>query len=395
METVFVFFGGVSTEHDVSIVTALLAVLPPIKASGKFNVEPVYIAKDGAWYWDEKLANIKLYSSGEIDQYLLKLKPASIEFTQGGAHLTRTAGLTGRRKSQKIDIAYSALHGTNGEDGSWQGLMKMAGVPFVGCGLESSVITMNKVLSKQLAEQAGINITKYIKFSGYEFIKNTKNILAKINKNLQYPLFVKPAHLGSSIGISKVRKKDELLNAIEVALHHDDLCLVEEGVEDLIEITLPITGTTEDPILAGVEQSKLNDDGVFDFDAKYIGQGGKKGKGAKVAGSGKFSAEGYSKIPAEISPKLMQQAKDMGVKVWQTLGLRGIARIDMLINAKSEQLYFNEANPLPGSLFLHNWVVSGLSAVDLNLKLIELAKLNFKSEKTLTTTFNTNFLKQF
>lgn len=395
MENVFVFFGGKSAEHDVSIITALVAIIGPLKSSGKYQVEPVYIAKDGAWYWDDKLADIKLYSSGEIDQYLLKLKPASLEFGPEGAHLTKTGGITGRRKSIKIDVAYSALHGTNGEDGSWQGLMKMAGVPFVGCGLESSTVSMNKVLTKQLAESAGIKITNYLKFSNAEFISGGQKIITKINENLRYPLFVKPAHLGSSIGISKVDSKDQLNNAIEVALHHDQLCLVEEGVDNLIEITLPIMGTTEEPILASVEQSKLNADGVFDFDAKYIGQGGKNGKGSKISGSGKFSAEGYSKIPAEISADLMEQAKTMGRKVWQELGLYGIARVDMLIDVKSGTLYFNEINPLPGSLYLHNWMASGFSAVELNLKLIELAKTRFKSEQTLTTTFQTNFLKQF
>ncbi len=393
METIAVFFGGKSTEHDVSIVTALGAIIAPLKASGKFNIEPVYIAKDGTWYWDPKLSEISLYSSGEIEDFLLKLKPASVEFG-GGLYLTKTAGLTGRRKSVKINVAFSALHGTNGEDGSLMGLLNMAGVPYVGCGLEASVIAMNKVLSKQIAEQAGIKNTKYIAFGLGEFTANSEAVISNINNNLKYPLFVKPAHLGSSIGISKVTRESELLNAIEVALHHDKLCLVEEGVENLIEVTLPIIGTSDQPILASVEQSKLNQDGVFDFDAKYIGQGGKNGKMGK-SGGGKFSAEGYSKIPAEISEYLMKQCQQMGRDVWVKLGLYGISRVDMLINSKTGQLYFNEVNPLPGSLYMHNWVASGFSPVQLNLKLIELAKKRFQAESALTTTYQTNFLKQF
>jgi D-alanine-D-alanine ligase len=184
VEHIFVFFGGRSTEHDVSIVTALSAVIKPLKASGAYRVEPVYIAKDGAWYWDDKLADIKLYSSGEIDQLLLKIKPASLEFKQNETYLTKTSSITGRRKSKKIDIAYTALHGTNGEDGSIQGLMNLAGVPLVGCGLEASVISMNKVLSKQLVDKAGVLTPKYISFNSGKFTKNSKGILEEVNKKL-------------------------------------------------------------------------------------------------------------------------------------------------------------------------------------------------------------------
>jgi D-alanine-D-alanine ligase len=393
VEHIFVFFGGRSTEHDVSIVTALSAVIKPLKVSGAYRVEPVYIAKDGAWYWDDKLADIKLYSSGEIDQLLLKIKPASLEFKQNETYLTKTSSITGRRKSKKIDIAYTALHGTNGEDGSIQGLMNLAGVPLVGCGLEASVISMNKVLSKQLVDKAGVLTPKYISFNSGKFTKNSKGILEEVNKKLKYPLFVKPAHLGSSIGISKVTKKDQLLNAVEVALHHDELCLVEEGVENLVEVTLPIIGTTDEPELASVEQSKLNKEGVFDFETKYIGQGNKNGKGQKSGN--KLSIDGYSKIPAEINKSLMRQCQELGIKVWKELGLYGIARIDMLIDSKNNKIYFNEVNPLPGSLYLHNWIMSGKSAIDLNLKLIDLAKQKYKNEQSLSTTFTTSFLKQF
>jgi len=273
------------------------------------------------------------------------------------------------------------------------GLLEMANIPYVGCGLEASVLAMNKVLSKQIAEINNIPTPKFTNFTKHDFELNKLEVLSSARK-LKYPLFVKPSHLGSSIGITKVAEPQDLENAIEVAAHLDNLILIEEGVNNLVEVTLPIMGTSEDPILASVEQSTLNEDGVFDFDAKYIGQGGKNGKGGKI-GSGGFSAEGYSKIPAEISPKLMEECKEIAVKVWRKLGLYGIARIDMLIDSKNKKVYFNEVNPLPGSLYMHNWVASGFSPVEVNLRLIELAKNRHEANKSITRAYNTNFLKQF
>ncbi len=392
METVAVIFGGQSTEHDVSIITALVAIIGPLTASQKYKVIPIHITKDGAWYSDISLSDVKLYSSGKIEDKLKTLKPLKIEL---GKELTITQSKRGisKPKPLRIDVVFSAMHGTNGEDGSLMGLLNMSNTPYVGCGLEASVLAMNKVLSKQTAEVNNIPTPSFISFTKHEFETNTIDVLAR-TKSLKYPLFVKPSHLGSSIGITKVAKSTDLKNAIEVATHLDSLVLIEEGVNNLIEVTLPIMGTAEEPILASVEQSTLNEDGVFDFDAKYIGQGGKNGKGGKIS-SGGFSAEGYSKIPAEISPKLMKECRELATKVWKSLGLYGIARVDMLIDSKTNKVYFNEVNPLPGSLYMHNWVASGFSPVEVNTKLIELAKDRHASSKSITKTYNTNFLKQF
>lgn len=392
MESVAVFFGGQSTEHDVSIVTALVAIIPPLKASHQYNVIPIYISKDGSWYSDDSLADIKLYSSGKIEDSLRKLKPILISFSNG-LQIQKSKNNLLRNETINIDVAYTALHGTTGEDGSLMGLLNMANVPYVGCGLESSVLAMNKVITKQIAEIHNIPTPGFISFSSADFATDRSKIINSI-KGLDYPLFVKPVHLGSSIGITRVAKPSELESAIEVAAHLDDIILVEEGVQNLIEVTLPIIGSTDSPILASVEQSTLNAEGVFDFDAKYIGQGGKNGKGGKIS-DGTFSAEGYSKIPAEISPRLMQDCKDIATKAWKSLGLHGIARVDMLIDSKAKKVYFNEVNPLPGSLYMHNWVASGFSPVEVNTKLIELAKERFQQQKKITRSYSTNFLKQF
>jgi D-alanine-D-alanine ligase len=248
---------------------------------------------------------------------------------------------------------------------------------------------MDKVLSKQIAIANGIPVTDYLSFSAesikYELIPDVETI----EKKLPYPLFVKPAHLGSSIGISRVSNTEELTNGLEVAAHYDNTILVEEEVKNLIEVTLPIIGNDQ-PIPALLEQPLLKADDFFDFETKYM-QGGKKSK----ASGGTKGSQGYSKLPADLPKNLYDSARQVGLAVYQALGCCGIARVDMLIDSKAKKIYFNEVNPLPGSLYAHNWRRAGISNVELVEKLIGYAKERYAKHLDLTTTFSTNFLQQF
>jgi D-alanine-D-alanine ligase len=385
-QTVGVFFGSRSTEHDVSIVTAISSVIKPLKLSGKYNVVPVHIAKDGKWYTDPKLADIATYTSGEIESLLKKIKPVAIEIGEG-LRLVQT-GL--RNKTITIDIAFPATHGTHGEDGEVMALFELANIPYVGCNVPASAVAMDKVLAKQVAASQGISVTKFIAASKADYEAEPKKWLARIEKELRYPLFVKPPHLGSSIGISKVANKTELENAIEVALHYDDKVLVEEGVQNLIEVTLPIMGN-EEPVPALLEQPLTHAEDFFDFDTKYM-QGSKKGKGSKNAKSG---SQGYSQIPADLPKKLYKAAEETGIATYKALGCSGIARVDMLIDTKKQTIYFNEVNPLPGGLYAHNWNKAGYSNIELVQKLISYAESLHKEKTARTTNFSTNYLKQF
>ncbi|PLS81999.1 hypothetical protein CYG49_00345, partial [Candidatus Saccharibacteria bacterium] len=284
-----------------------------------------------------------------------------------------------------------AMHGPNGEDGALMGILQMANIPFVGCDVAASAIAMDKVLSKQIVSSKGIKTPKSIAFTSFEFTAGSERILSSINTDLAFPLFVKPAHLGSSIGITRVASSDQLLNAIEVALHYDNRVIVEEGVSNLIEVTVPIIGNEELQV-ALVEQPLLTADDFFDFETKYIGQG-KNGGGKK--GSGQKGAQGYSKLPADISKDLYDQSVEVAKASYRAVGCSGIARIDLLINGKTKEVYFNELNPLPGSLYAHNWRAAGLPTVQLVTRLVELAEARHKSKEALESTFQTNFLKQF
>jgi D-alanine-D-alanine ligase len=389
METIAVIFGGRSAEHDVSIVTALASIIKPLELTRKYRVEAVYIAKDGAWYWDDQLKDIKLFTSGNIQDFLHKTAPTSVQF-DGGMTLVKASGIAGRKQMKKIDVVFPAMHGTYGEDGALMGLLDMAGIPYVGCGIGAAVVAMDKVLAKEVATANNIPVTKFLSFTKADLEREPGEALKVITASLNYPLFVKPAHLGSSIGISRVTSDTELRNGLEVAAHYDNRVIVEEGVNNLIEVTLPIIGNDR-PQHALLEQPMTQAEDFFDFETKYM-QGGKKGGKGKGGSEG---AQGYSQIPADLPIDLYAKAEKVGLDVYKALGCSGIARVDMLIDSKTSAVYFNEVNPLPGGLYAHNWNKAGVSNVELVQKLVAFALERHTARQALTTTFSTNYLQQF
>jgi len=387
--TVAVVFGSRSTEHDISILTALASVIKPLEMSKKYNVVAVYIAKDGRWFAGSAFKNVAVFQSERLEGVLSKEQPVSLLFNNG---LTLVQNGRFKRTETKVDVVFPALHGTHGEDGQVMAICEMANVPYVGCDVESSVIAMDKVLAKQTAIANDIDTPKYVSFDKRAYELSPRQWDDRINKELKYPLFVKPAHLGSSIGITRVTDKKDLANAIEVALHYDTKALVEEGVQNLVEVTLPIIGNDElRPAL--LEQPLLKSEDFFDFETKYM-QGG-KGKGKGGAKGGKQGAQGYSNLPAELPKDLYAKAEATGLSVYRALGCEGTARVDMLVDTKSKKVYFNEVNPLPGSLYAHNWSQAGLSNVNLTDRLVGLALERFAKKEAITTSFATNYLQQF
>lgn len=387
MKTVAVIFGGRSTEHDVSIITALASVIKPLELSKQYQVEAVYISKDGGWFWDDKLKDIKLFQTGEIEEFMRKAPKTHLLF-DSGLTLVKSSQFAGRKMYKKIDLVFPAMHGTYGEDGNLMGLLEMANVPYVGCDTAASAVAMDKVLAKEVVEAGGeIKSTPWVWFYSTDLATNHKQVLDKISR-LKYPLFVKPAHLGSSIGISRVEKLSELNNALEVAAHYDNKVVVEQAVPNLVEVTLPVMGNSQ-PVPAMLEMPLTKPEDFFDFDTKYM-QGGKKGKGKAASGS-----QGYSQIPAPLDKDLYKAAEAVGLEVYRALGCSGIARVDMLIDSKSGQVYFNEVNPLPGGLYAHNWSRAGIPTVELINRLVALAEERWNEKQKLATSFSTNYLRQF
>lgn len=390
--TIAVVFGSRSTEHDISVLTAIAAVIKPLQLAQKYDVLPVYIAKDGRWFAGKTFADIKTFQ-GDLEATLAKQMPVSLTFGKNGGLQLAQTGKRFKPQTWNIDVVFPATHGTHGEDGELMAICEMANVPYVGCDVESSVIAMDKVLAKQVVLAAGLNTPAYVAFSKQGYEADSATWITKINKSLTYPLFVKPAHLGSSIGITRVAEPKDLANAIEVALHYDSKALVEEAVNNLIEVTLPIMGN-EELTPAYLEQPLTTAEDFFDFDTKYI-RGGKGKGGAKTGGKGQEGAQGYSKIPADLPKDVYQQAEAVGLDAFRAIGCTGFARIDMLIDSKAKTVYFNEVNPLPGSLYAHNWRKKGVSNVALVTQLVDLAVARHQKQQKLSTAFTSNFLKQF
>ena len=376
--SIAVIFGGRSAEHDVSTITAHIPIINTLQASGQFDIWPIYITKQGTWYCDKVMNDLAFFKQSDYEARLSKMTPIELGLKDG---LTLVwPGLFAKR--QKIDVVFPSMHGTYGEDGSLMGLLRMANVPFVGCDIFGSAAAMDKVLTKQVVAAEGMAVVPYVWFTKSMWIKDVAKFKAEIKK-LKWPVFVKPVHLGSSIGMAKAKTDAELDNAIEVALHYDDKVLVEESVEPLLEITLPIMGN--DIITTANCERPLNKTEFFDFKDKYL-SGGKKGGGG-------VNTE-YSEIPADISDELAAEIKGIGRRVYQALDLAGIARVDFLINADTKKVYVNEVNTLPGSLYHHNWKKAGVSNMDLVLGLVKLADERFASQKGRTLTFKSDILQK-
>ena len=376
MKTIAVIFGGRSAEHDVSIITAHIPIIESLTAMGGFDIWPVYITKEGDWYSDKAMNDMAFFKQSDYETILKKQKKVRLSF-DNGLEMVWPGILD---KKVKIDVVFPAMHGTYGEDGSLQGVLRMAKVPFVGCDMASSAVAMDKAFTKQVLFAEGVPVVPFVWFTREDFVSKDGVLKEKIAK-LKYPLFVKPVHLGSSIGITKVKQPAELLNAIEVAFHYDDKVLVEEGVENLIEVTLPIIGN-DVLTLASVERP-LNKTEFFDFKDKYL-SGGK--------GSGVNSE--YSEVPAKIDEALVKEVQKLGKITYRALGCSGIARVDFLIDASTKKVFVNEVNTLPGSLYIHNWKKSGVSGVELVTKLVSLAEERFAQQQALTHTFSSDILSK-
>ena len=380
-KTIGVFFGSGSPEHDVSIITAQL-IIAGLKGLG-YSVVPIYITKQGKWMLGEDLGDLKLFTdpNKKIEdekkyfEYYLDLEESI------GKMVFRRKGLMSR--SIAIDTAFPALHGSYGEDGTMQGLFEMFGIPYVGCNVPASAIAMDKAFTKMVMQQAGIPTTKFLVFTKKEWQEQSENLKSKI-LNLNWPVFVKPVHLGSSIGIGKAKDQDlkDLEFKIEVALHYDNKVLVEEGITDVMDVTCCVIGN-ESLIASQLQESVFNKD-LFDFEDKYIIEGG--------AQMGK--AQNSLVIPARMDEATTSAIQESAKNVYRALGCTGIARIDFLFDKQSKKFYANEVNPLPGTLYHHLWKASGIELPELLEKLLKYAQEAYEAKRKINLTFESSILKQ-
>ena len=359
-----VIFGGRSAEHEVSLVSAA-SVINALDKS-KYDVIPIGISAEGRWLSSPDAVRL-LKEGGRLnDQHQMILLP---DPAQGG--LVALGDSAGERERLPIDVIFPVLHGTFGEDGTVQGLFELAGIPYVGAGVLGSSVGMDKVVTKQLCEHVKIPVTPYVWFTSESFKASPNKTISLIERMIKYPLFVKPANLGSSVGISKVHKRSELGPALELAARYDRKILVEKGIENAREIEVSVLGNDEPE--ASIPGEIVSSNEFYDYDAKYV--------------DGRSTAVIPAKLPRSVTKKVM----DLAVRAFKAVDCAGMARVDFLVKKGSNRIYFNEINTIPGftsiSMYPKLWEASGLPYPRLLDRLIELALERHRARQALSTTF--------
>lgn len=374
-----VIFGGESVEHEVSIITAVQAMKS--LNEDKYEIIPLYISKDREWYTGNILKDLEIYK----DFDLLKKYSKNVVLTnyKDKFVLIKKKGI--KRIIDYIDIALPIVHGTNVEDGTLQGYLELIGIPYAESNLFSAAIGQDKVFQKQILESEGLPVTKYLWFFDNDYKENEEEILSKIKK-LGYPVMVKPARLGSSVGISKVKNENDIKNAIEEAIKYDEKILIEKVIENLIEVNCSVLGNYEHQEASVLEEVRGNDD-FLSYNDKYIGNS--KTKGSK----GMISTNRI--LPAKLDDKLTKEIQELSKKAFRVLNASGVIRIDYLIDSKTMKAYINETNTIPGSMSYYLWDASGKEYSKLLDEIISLAIRTYKRKKRKVFSFDTNILSNF
>ena len=370
MKNIAIFFGGVSPEHDISIITALQTIENLDKS--KYKIFPIYISHSGFWFYDKNLTKIEDFINFD-EKHFEKSKV----FISAGENVLFARKNKKIKEVCRIDCALISLHGPNGEDGTIQGLLRLANIPQTSCDVLGSAVCMDKIIMKMIFEANNFPITKYVWFNYCDFENDKAQILKKIKTNLKFPLVIKPANLGSSIGISRAENIEKLVEAIVVAGHYDNRICVEEAVNDLREINCACFGNEENVDISELEEP-ISWEKFLSFDEKYLHFSGMK-----------FEKNNKINIDEHTKSKIKKMAKS----AFKILCCKGIVRIDFLFDNTTYDIYINEVNTIPGSFSNYLWENKNFKT--LLDDLIENAINSFENKKKLTTIYNSDALKSF
>ncbi len=346
---VLVLFGGVSSEHDVSLSSAC-SVIKNIPTD-KYEIIPMGITKDGKCYVYS--GSPDMLPGGNWLKDEKNLEPAIISPDRSHHGIIR---LKNGAEIEKIDVVFPVLHGKNGEDGTMQGLLEIAGLPYVGCGTAASAACMDKAVTNALADFYGIAQAKWVAFDKHAYSVNKTDLLASAAEKLGFPIFVKPANAGSSVGISKAKTIAELEAACEKAFEHDKKLVLEEGIIGM-EVEVAVLGN-EEPVASVVgEVVPCNE--FYDYDAKYLAN------------------ESELHIPARLPEEKLKDIQNCAINAYRALGCSGFTRVDFFVRTSDGEIMLNEPNTIPGftsiSMYPKLWAASGLPYPELLEKLINLA----------------------
>lgn len=385
-----VIFGGETVEHEVSIISAIQAMNKIDE--DKYEVVPIYITKDREWYTGEMLKDIEIYQ----DMELLKTYASNVVlyYRNGSYVLQKKKGLF-KKVVKEIDVAFPIVHGTNVEDGVLQGYLQTIGIPYVGPNVYAGVVGQDKAIMKDIWAAAGIPMTKYVWFYDNEYREDAHKVIKKIGE-LKYPVIVKPATTGSSVGISVCDSEKSIEEAIEEAIQYDTKVVVEEVVENLKEVNIAVMGNYESQKVSEIEEV-LSGNKFLTYTDKYIGGGKGKVKGSPKLSQGKSKgmASTNRKLPADLDNKLRKEVEEIAVNAFKSLGSSGNSRIDFLIDTKKNKVYINEINSIPGSLAFYLWEAKKIDFTKVLDEMIQIGIKDYKKRISKTHSFESNILSGF
>ena len=388
--TVGVFFGGCSVEHEVSVISGLQAFAALDRE--KYLPVPVYQAKDGSFYTGEALGNIESYRN--TSALLKKATQVQLVREKGKVWLKKLSGFN--KNLCALDVALPVYHGTGGEDGCFQGMLEQLKLPYAGCSVTASALGMDKYLMKGAFALAGVPCLDSLKISRSRYFSDPDGVCSRVEGRFGLPVIVKPCNLGSSVGIGKAKSIDSLKEKLEDAFLYTDNVLCEKCIENLTEINCSVLGDS-DEMVASVCEQPLGAGEILSYADKYQKGGGSKGtKGAKTA-SAKGAESGMASlsrlVPAPLDEDMTKKVQETAKAAFEAIGGEGIARIDLMIDGDSGELYVNEINTLPGSLSFYLWEAAGVSFSEVLDRLISLAFKRQRRRDALTVSFDSNLLQ--
>lgn len=371
-----VFFGGRSTEHEISVISASQAMHAINR--DRFDVTPVYITKEGQWYTGDALLDVANYR--DIPSLLRQCTPVYMIPQYGDNNLyKKKTGLFGSNIAAKIDVVIPVLHGSNGEDGTFEGILDSIGIPYAGCNTLASANGMDKITMKQILQASDIPVVDYVWFTDKQCFAKRDALIAQIESKLGYPVIVKPANLGSSVGIGAANNRDQLISRIEDASKYSARIIVEHMVEHLQEINCSVLGDC-DEYQASVLEEPIKSGEILSYEDKYMG-GTKGTKGMQASAK---------RIPADLPESETKEIQRLASETFRVLSCHGVSRVDMIIDRDTRDIYVNEINTIPGSLSFYLWEASGIGFDKLMERLVALALKRKRDASMKTVSYSQN-----
>lgn len=354
-----VFFGGCSTEHEISVISASQAMSAIDRSA--YDVTPVYITKQGRWYTGEALFDVKNYR--DVPSLLAKCTEVYMKPVKGDFNLyINRRKMFGSDVAAKLDVAIPVLHGSYGEDGTFEGVLDAIGIPYAGCDVLASANGMDKITMKMILQACNVPVVDYVWFTDRQWSADRDGMLKLVESSLGYPVIVKPANLGSSVGIGRAANRERLIECIDEAEKYSSRIIVEHMVDNLHEVNCSVLGDCDDYITSVCEEP-IKSGEILSYEDKYMG-GTKGAKGMQAS---------QKRIPADLPKEVSDRIRFLAGETFRVLSCHGVSRVDIIMDADNGNIYVNEINTIPGSLSFYLWEASGISFDKLMDRLVKLA----------------------